>query len=227
MIDGQNYAERRLKVARTARWGVIGTLGPATAEVWIALHGYGGLASEFAASARWPDHPATAFVFPEALQRFYVAEPNTPHANAPVGASWMTKDARLDDIADNHAYLHDLVGAVRGEAPKAAIGALGFSQGAATAARWAVTRAERGDPLNALLLWGALLPPEVDVGPDAVMRATPLKFVCGTRDRWITPKLVRGEKARLDAASFPYVFQQFEGGHRLDDDALRAALTSL
>jgi predicted esterase len=225
--DQTRYEEQRLKVARTARWGRIGTIGGATSDIWIALHGYGQLASDFAGSANWVGSPETAFVFPEALQRFYVAEPNTSHATAPVGASWMTKDARLDDIADNHEYLDDLATVLAKEAPRASLSVLGFSQGAATGARWAEARVKRGVPLKSLVVWGAFLPPETDVGPDAPLRATTVRYVCGTRDRWITPDRVASERARLDAASFPYVLQQFEGGHRLDDDALRDALISL
>jgi len=37
-----------------------------------------------------------------------------------------------------------------------------------------------------------------------------------------TPKLVEKEKARLREAGFPFRFIAFPGGHRLDDDTLRA-----
>ena len=227
MINGQEYTEHRLKVARTARWGLIGTLGEATTEAWIVLHGYGQLASEFAASAQWPRRHPTTFVFPEALQRFYLGPADEPHVNAPVAASWMTRDARLDDIADNHAYLDALVAAVLDQAPNATFGVFGFSQGGATAARWAEARATQGHPLRALVLWGALCPPEVDLSPAAPFGETSLRYVCGTRDRWITPKLLKAEQQRLESAGRAWHLNQFDGGHRLDDNALLAALTSL
>jgi predicted esterase len=227
VTNAREYTEQRLRVARTARWGQIGFIGGETSDIWIALHGYGQLASDFAGSASWPGSSAAAFVFPEALQRFYVAEPNTSHATAPVGASWMTKDARLDDIADNHDYLENLASALLDEAPGVSLHVLGFSQGAATGARWAEARAKRGMPVKTLVVWGAFLPPEIDVGTRAPLRATTLKVVCGTRDRWITQDRVEAERARLDAASFPHELHQFEGGHRLDDNALRAVITSL
>ena len=221
------YTDHRLKVARTARWGLIGALDASTRGVWIVLHGYGQLAAEFAASAKWPLKRHTALVFPEGLQRFYVAEPFASHASAPVGASWMTKEARLDDIGDNHAYLDDLAAEISQLAPGVAVGVLGFSQGAATAARWAEARARRGLALRALVIWGALLPPEVDISPSSPLNATTLRYVCGTRDRWVTPERLESEWSRLHEARRAYHVNQFDGGHRLDDMALVAALTSL
>jgi predicted esterase len=226
VTDENGYTEHRLKVARTARWGLIGALGGTTKRIWIVLHGYGQRAAEFGAFAEWPADISAAFVFPEALQRFYVAEPNATHANAPVGASWMTRDARFDDIADNHGYLDNLLSVATAEAPQARVSVFGFSQGGSTAARWAEARARDGAPLASLVLWGSLLPPETDIGPDAPLRVTPLKYVCGTRDKWVTQARIQAESARLEAASFPFEAYRFDGGHRLDDDTLRTVLSA-
>jgi predicted esterase len=210
---------RRLTVTRTARWDVLGSLAPATTELWIVLHGYGQLAATMVAAARWPVAKHRAFVFPEALQRFYVTDNSHlgRHADTPVGASWMTRDARDDDIADNHAYLDALLEAVRAGAPRVATTVLGFSQGAHTAARWSASRAARGDPPARLVLWGGVLPPEVTLEPGAPLRDVPTTLVAGTTDRWITKKIVAAERARAAAADFPLTVCQFDGGHRLDD----------
>lgn len=227
VTDGNAYTEHRLKVARTARWGVLGTLGPLTTDVWLILHGYGQLAGDFASSARWPVAPGRALVFVEALQRFYIAEPNTTHATAPIGASWMTRDARHDDIEDNHAYLDHVTDEVLKSSPRARFAVLGFSQGAATAARWAEARARNRRAPARLLLWGALMPPELDIGPSAPLRDTSVVYVCGTRDKWVTPVRIAGERARLDAAEFPYQFVEFTGGHRLNDETLTSVISAL
>lgn len=227
MTEDNQYTEHSLKVARTARWGHIGSLDETTSGIWIVLHGYGQLAAEFAGSAQWSPRPRTSIVFPEALQRFYAGPPDSPHATAPVGASWMTRDARLDDIADNHAYLDTLVAALLEHAPNATFGVLGFSQGAATAARWAAERAARGEPLRALVLWGALCPPDVDLSPKAPLGVTALRYVCGRKDRWVTAERLEGEWKRLAAAGRAYEVTTFDGGHRLDNASLPAALTGL
>ncbi|HYV97520.1 MAG TPA: hypothetical protein VE967_08715 [Gemmatimonadaceae bacterium] len=220
MTGTQEYGEDTLRVARTARVGRVGTLSAATRETWVVLHGYGHLARSFAASATWPAGDTRVFLFPEALQRFYDAEPGTPHATAPVGASWMTREARDDDIADNHAYLDALVTHARGTAPGARLTVLGFSQGGATAARWAAHRISSGHEPPRLILWGAALPMDVDLGENAPLRRLRVEIVIGTRDRWVTPERMSAEQARLDAAKFPIALRRFEGGHRLDDVTL-------
>lgn len=216
------YTEHRLRVARTARWGSLGPLGAETREVWFALHGYAQLAASLARGARWPVSESRAFVFPEALQRFYAADPANPPANrrAPVVASWMTREARLDDIADNHAYLDSLWDHVRALAPDAALVVFGFSQGGATAARWSLERAGRDAPPARLILWGSRFPDDVQVGPDSPLRRVPVTIAAGTRDRWTTPKLLEADRAMLASAEIAVELLHFDGGHRLDDTLL-------
>jgi predicted esterase len=192
-----------------------------TTDLWIVLHGYGQLAATFAESAEWPLAPHRVYLFPEALQRFYDASPGSTHADAPVGANWMTRDAREDDIADNIAYLDAVLHTARADAAHAAHTVFGFSQGAATAARWAEVLVRRGTPPARLVVWGGVLPPDVDLGPDAPLRRIPVHVVIGIRDRWATPARVESERARLAAASFPITLLEFAGGHRLDDGMLR------
>jgi predicted esterase len=214
-----SYSEHRLIVARTARWGLVGALTPDTTDVWMVLHGYGHLAAMIAASTEWPAHATRAFVFPEALQRFYDADSASgrPHTEVPVGASWMTREARDDDIKDNNAYLSALAAEIRRLAPQASVTVLGFSQGAALGARWSETQVRAGTPPARLILWGGPLPPETDLGPESLLRAIPVTMVVGTRDRWISAERIAAERGRLDSAAFPHTFVQFEGGHRLDN----------
>jgi predicted esterase len=186
----------------------------------MVLHGYGQLARQLAASTVWPVAPGRAFVFPEALHRFYNPEfVGQPHAAAPVGASWMTREARQDDIADNIAYL-DTLRAEFDSNPRLTL--LGFSQGSATAARWCEAQSRRGAPPERLVIWGGLMPPDSDLGDESPLRKVRVHFVIGSRDRWITQKRIDAERARLDQARFPYEITMFDGGHRLDDEALAA-----
>lgn len=217
-----------LSVRRTARWGLLGMLTPSTTDVWIVLHGYGHLIQPFASWTKWPAAPHRAFVFPEALQRFYIedAARPTPHAVAPVGANWMTRETRADDIADNHAYLDAVVGVARAAAPGAQFTVLGFSQGGATASRWAAERAAAGDPPRRLVVWGSVLAPELDLGPSGPIRGVPVSMVVGVRDIWATPERIKAERERLAAASFPVTMHTFDGGHRMDDDTLARLVDS-
>ena len=213
---------RSLAVRRTARWSILGELASGTTDVWIVLHGYGHLVAEFVAATKWPVAQGRAFVFPEALHRFYIEDASRPqpHSTAPVGASWMTREARADDIADNHAYLNAVVNEIRTAAPRATITVLGFSQGGATASRWAAERAAAGDPPSRLILWGSILPPELELAPSAPMRLVPTTLVIGVRDIWATPERVKAERDRLASAQFHATVRFFEGGHRMDDATL-------
>lgn len=132
----------------------------------------------------------------------------------------MTREAREDDIADNLAYLDALLARVRADAPNAAFVVLGFSQGAATATRWAAARAAAGDPPSRLILWAGVVPPDVDLGPNAPLRRVPIRIVFGTHDHYAPSERIAAERARFQVAGFPASVERFEGGHRLDDATL-------
>ncbi|HEX6631564.1 MAG TPA: hypothetical protein VF048_10745, partial [Gemmatimonadaceae bacterium] len=126
--------EHHLTVARTARYVTVGD-AERPRRVWLALHGYGQLAAPFAARCRPLAGDQAIVVAPEALSRFYVETTGVrSHAQARVGATWMTREDRLAEIGDYVAYLDQLVAHVGAElaAADAELCVLGFSQGAAT-----------------------------------------------------------------------------------------------
>jgi predicted esterase len=204
---------------------MLGPEGPGVRELWYVLHGYGQLAAPFLGDFRAIDDGSRLIVAPEALSRFYEGDAQTRlHKDAKVGASWMTREDRESEIADYIAYLdtaHEAILARLGGAEHApAVTVLGFSQGAATAARWVAS-----GRVNAarLVVWGSQLPPELDLAdPGAPLRRAETVLVIGTTDVFATPKLVEKETARLRAANYPFRFVSFSGGHRMDDDTLRA-----
>ncbi len=216
------YAEHVFDVPRPVRYGTLGEPGPATRSLWCALHGYGERSDLMAARARWPVSPHRAWAFPEAPHRFYVTgeTPGRAHQDLPVGASWMTRELREHDMRANERFLDAVVDHLDGMAPGAALTVLGFSQGAATATRWAAARAAAGRPPARLVVWGSLLPLDVALGADAPLRRVPLDLVMGTRDRWVSEERFAAEVARLAAAGLPVRVHRFDGGHRFDDALL-------
>src|SRR5690348_13629606 len=129
--------EFSLRVTRMARYFVAGEPTDTTRDVWIALHGYGQLAEQFLGALEPLSRDDRVVVAPEALSRFYLDEPAKRHGpESPVGASWMTREDRLNEITDYVRYLDDVAAAVKRVATKATITVLGFSQGVATACRW-------------------------------------------------------------------------------------------
>ena len=230
---GPGVTEHHVEVPRTARYYTVGDRGTARA-VWVALHGYGQLAGYFA--RHFAAHAAGRLVVaPEALSRFYVARESGPAEGgaagepARVGATWMTREDRLAEIADYVRYLDralDSAAAGLDIAPDS-LGVLGFSQGAATAARWLAHRHRRGLAVpGRTVIWGGALPPDLDLaGADGeALRATRLTLVVGERDEFATAAGVAEQEARLAAAGVAYALVRYAGGHRLDGATLGRVL---
>ena len=210
---------RHLAVPRTARYAVLGSAD--APELWFALHGYGQLAEDFARDVAALASPERRVVVPEGLSRFYLSQ-----RERRIGASWMTSSDRAHEIADYVRYLDALRAAVEAErgAPPARTGILGFSQGAATGFRWAALGAR---PVDALVLWGGGVPPDVDVAAHrARLAAATLHLVVGSEDPYVDDAAVAREERRLESAGLAVRTRRFAGGHRLDDALLRELTTA-
>ena len=205
-----------LSVARTARYYTLGE--PGAMEVWFVCHGYGQLAGRFLRRFEPIADGSRLVVAPEGLNRFYVG--SGEHRDQPVGATWMTREDRLNEIADYVKYLDAVYADVFGGKPTAArVRALGFSQGAATASRWVARGTARVDEL---VLWGGELPPDLDLGAAAErLKKVRVTLVAGTRDEYITPKILTGIERRLGEQAIPFRKQVFDGGHEIEPAALR------
>src|SRR6266513_4988549 len=177
--------EHVLSTSRTARYFTLGHPTDAT-ELWFVCHGYGQLASRFLERFRALESPRRCIVAPEGLSRFYLTEHPTERR---VGASWMTREDRLHEIDDYVRYLDAVHAQVASGAAK--VTALGFSQGTATACRWAAFGSAR---IDRLILWGGEVPPDLDLKR---LRVPSLTLVYGTRDQFFTPKVVAANEARL------------------------------
>lgn len=220
-----------LEVPRTARYYTVGD--PAAARVvWLALHGYGQLAGYFARHFVPHAGPGSGrlVVAPEALSRFYVGRGDAATGEpARVGATWMTREDRLAEIADYVRYLDRALDAATAGLELAAVplGVLAFSQGAATAARWVAHRHRHGlaGP-GRVVLWGGALPHDFDLaGADGdALRATRLTLVVGDADEFATPAVVAEQEGRLAEAGVAYEVVRYPGGHRLEGTTLGQVL---
>ena len=209
-----------LSVSRTARYYTLGAAGAHVSEVWIVCHGYGQLARAFLASFERVASPTRLIVAPEALSRFYLDRSALPNDQPPrVGATWMTREDRDHEIADQVAYLDALHDLVRPAAPAAVrLRVLGFSQGVATVARWLALGRARADEL---ILWAGAFPPDVELtgfarrlGPASVV------LVAGARDELASWTAADSQLQRFTDAGVSARLVAFEGGHRLDDATL-------
>lgn len=208
--------EHRIEVPRTARYV---TLGPDTAaDVWIVLHGYGQLARRFLRRFEPIDDGSRYIVAPEALSRYYAErEPGRHGPGSIVGATWMTREAREDEITDYVRYLDLLGERVLGKQRRLTV--LGFSQGVATACRWTVRGSVRPDRL---VLWGDFLPPDLDFEA-ARERWSDVETVLvrGGEDHALRSKTLAAEEAeRVEAAGLDLGTLRYDGGHDIDPETL-------
>lgn len=213
-----SLTEHHIRVTRRARYFTIGG-GATAADIWIVCHGYAQLAGRFIHNFTIIDRPGRVIVAPEALHRFYIDPPPKPAAERRVGATWMTREDREQDIADYVDYLDLLVSEFMAQAPEARLRVLGFSQGSATVLRWAV-RATRVP--HHLILWAGEVPSDVDWTAGARKLArTRIDVVRGDRDESITESVLRRNLRALDDVKLKYHLHSFSGGHHLDDEMLR------
>ncbi len=221
-MDGDTGPQtREIMIPRTARYAQLGAPPGAADELWLVCHGYAQLASRFIRRFGAIDNGKRLVVAPEALSRFYLSGSSGPHSgDDKVGASWMTRESRDSEIADQVTYL-DLVqgrlleGVARS---RVRVVALGFSQGAAVVCRWA---AKSKAPPDDLILWGSGVPAELleGEGKDALTRAT-LTIVVGDSDPVAGGGMIAAHRAQLDAAGLAYEFVGYLGGHELDGNVL-------
>lgn len=207
--------ECRITIPRTARYFVAGDPRGDVREAWFALHGYGQLADEFLADISGIASGTRLVVAPEGLSRFYLRE-----GSGPVGASWMTKVARGDDIDDYVRYLDAVYAHVLGgiAPPDVRVHVLGFSQGAATACRWSALGCSRVDRLT---LWAGGVPPDLDLPRHRErLERVEITLVFGERDAFVDERRIAAETGQLSAARLPHRLVRFTGGHRLDDATL-------
>lgn len=219
-----NPSEHHLITTRAARYFVLGAPSPLVRECWIVLHGYGQLAGRFVRHFAGAVTPHRLFVAPEALSRFYVNSDVSAHAQSRVGATWMTREDRLAEISDYVAFIDSVWTQVAEALDPASVslGVLGFSQGAATACRWA---AFGHSPVRRLVLWAGAVPEDLALNLlRARLSGAPLDLVVGDSDPFISAARLAAQLERLREHEVPTSLTTFVGGHRMDSATLARIL---
>lgn len=209
-----------VRVARTARYATLGD--PDTAESWcVVLHGYGQLAADFIQNFEPLASDERCIIAPEGLSRFYTDGMST---HKQVGASWMTRECREEEIRDYVAALDTIVQDAASQRPQS-ISVLGFSQGIATASRWAVLGSTT---LEHIVLWGG--PPAQDIDLEThgdTLRRMTVTLVIGNDDRHVPSNRRETALRRLRRHDIPVSLHTYDGGHRIPADALETVFADL
>lgn len=204
-----------LEVKKTARIHTIGTLGKHIKKVWIVFHGYGMQSTYFIRKFEGLDDGATLVLAPEGLSRFYLSG-----TYGRVGASWMTKEDREDDIEDNMNYIDQIYDHVLEEAgEEVELTILGFSQGSPTACRWLVHR----KPENArLMVWGSDVPKDVltKENRNYLNRLNTRMFI-GDNDPYISADRLEQFREVLNEFELNYELIVYNGEHKVMPDVLQ------
>lgn len=203
--------EHKFKIERTARYFTHGNAETAK-NIWIVLHGYGQLPYYFIRKFESLDPNENFVVAPEGMHRFYLEG-----TSGRVGASWMTKEARLDDIGDNINYLDTLSDHLLSTQSYDKKILLGFSQGGATATRWHESGNFRADTF---VLWASVFPPDLDFDPSlSSLMKSQNYFVLGKNDPYFKGKESEVKKL-IQSQSFNFNIIDFVGKHDISTDPL-------
>ena len=163
----------------------------------------------------------TLILAPEALNRFYI---DTNYGR--VGASWMTKDERQDDIKENIKYLNSLMDQIIREIGhnRFKINVLGFSQGGATACRWLF---KSGLKFENLIMWAR------DIPKDTLTEENRLKWsdmnthlVMGKKDELINEEMKAKFLKLVTDYKLDYKLTLYDGDHRVYPDVLMELIKS-
>ena len=202
--------EHRLVTTRRARYFTEGGGEQPLGESWIVLHGLGQLASVFMTYFRSIATPSRLVVAPEALNRHYIMESGTRSKDAKIGATWMTREDRENEIADYVDFLDNVWRETSEGASRVTV--LGFSQGVATAARWVAMGKSR---IDRFVAWAGQIPPDVEPSAFAKLSGG-ITMVSGDKDEFSSWIAEGDHGGRLTAAGVTPKMLTFEGGHRMD-----------
>lgn len=210
-----------VEVPRTGRYFRLNSVQPMTKNVWIVFHGYGQLAEYFIKHFEDLDENENCIIAVEGLSRFYV-----DGLTGRVGASWMTKDEREQEIVDQSNYINTVLkdAGIDSNSSQYNLIVMGFSQGTATAIRWMVNNNVR--PKH-LLMWAGSFPHDVDATKDSeIFKGLSLHYAYGLEDQFLkdvdmNEKLEEMKKTGMEIRSWT-----FDGKHVMDKPTLAKIVDS-
>jgi predicted esterase len=200
----------RIKVEKTAHYYTHGQISPKVKYFWIAAHGYGQLANNLMRKFEHLDEEHFV-VAPEGLSHFY-----WEFKKAAVGASWLTKHHRLDEIADFSRYLWTIYNHFMSQLPdNVQVMIFGFSQGGTTIVRWLLNDYPKMPRFDHLILWGGVLPNELDYAQYPDFNKQSVYFVCGDKDEFIDTEKLKAHQQFATERGILLKPVHFEGRHEV------------
>jgi len=200
-----------IKVHKTATYHSSGDIKTAK-TIWFVLHGYGMLSKYFIKKFEPIVNDTNCVIAPEGLSKFY-----TEGFYGRVGATWMTKEDREEEIEDYINYLNQLYNVIIKENSNSElkINIIGFSQGGATASRWVANG--KVVPTN-FILWSSVFPNEMEFETFGQNFNTYILY--GNNDEFSTDEHIKQQEDLLKNSKLNYKIIEFEGTHDVPEKVL-------
>ena len=214
--------KKQISISKTGKYSQIGKCSKKINNVWIVLHGYGMLSEYFVKKFDCIINETTLVIAPEATNRFYLANNYTR-----VGASWMTKLDREQEISDNILFLDKLFSIIKKEIghDNFKLNTLGFSQGGPALVRWLMSNKLN---TNSLILWGSDIPKDSLVTENkSRWNSIKLKIVIGKNDEYINEEKKQEFVGVVKSYGLKYELIEYEGSHKIIEEELKKIANSL
>ena len=214
--------KKQISISKTGKYSQIGKSSKKINNVWIVLHGYGMLSEYFVKKFECIIDETTLVIAPEATNRFYLANNYTR-----VGASWMTKLDREQEISDNILFLDKLFSIIKKEIghDNFKLNTLGFSQGGPALVRWLMSNKLN---TNSLILWGSDIPKDSLVMENkSRWNSMNLKIVIGKNDEYINEEKKQEFVGFVKSYGLKYDLIEYEGSHKIIEEELKKIANSL
>lgn len=205
----------KIETTKTARYYSLGSFEWAN-ELWICLHGYAHRAESFIENFRPIASDDRLIIAPEGLSRFY-----TRGFGGTVGASWMTREDRENEIKDYVVYLEKLykeVLRICSSKPNRIV-LFGFSQGVPAILR---TVAETGIKADEIVMWSGDVPRDLNF-EGFISNAKNVRkwLVYSKTDPLVRQDIYSETETLLKSHSIEYELLYFDGGHEIPESALK------
>ena len=176
-------------------------------KLLYVLHGYGQLAKFFIRKFKDLGDQYT-IIAPEGQHYFYLRG-----TSGRVGACWMTKENREQDIENYINYLNAVHAEISSEHDWQEVSILGFSQGVATAFRWL---AEGNLTPEQFLICSGLVPPDVDLQiKKDIFDPIKMTYFSGVNDTYRTEDSVKEFYDAVASSKLDMELVNFDGVHRV------------
>ncbi|MBK9981197.1 MAG: hypothetical protein IPP15_02025 [Saprospiraceae bacterium] len=209
---GSHY---KIRTEKTGHYFMHGTVTSETKYVWICLHGYGELGKYFIRHFEFLDPSENLVIVPEGMNRYY-----TDEKHERVAAHWMTREDRLDEIADYVLFLEALRSKLTWDKnSNLKVIYFGFSQGVTTLIRWLTAIQPRADYI---LMWAGGIPDDIVFDHSRLyFEKINSHYFIGDKDRYLNNESMQVMKKLLAQTGMKTEIHSFAGDHRIDDDVLK------